>query len=149
MKKKISMLATALILTITVAFANSSTKEIPNAIQSDFSRHFATAQNVNWQKENDYYTASFGLHGIRLVAYYSSDQNFIGFSHGILSDKLPMMLQLDLKKDYQGYWITNLVEYSIKHEPGYAIQLENADESVTLKSNDLSNWYVYKKVKKD
>src|SRR5579871_762319 len=143
MKKKISMLAAAFILTITVTFANGTTKEIPNAIQADFSRHFATAQNVSWQKENNYYQASFALHGNVLVAYYSSDEDFIGVSHNILSDKLPMMLQAGLKMDYQGYWITELMEFTAKHQSGYIIKLENADESVVLKSDNLNNWSVY------
>jgi hypothetical protein len=149
MKKKIAMLTAAFILTITVAFANDNFKEIPNVVKSDFSRHFATAKNVSWKKENDYYKASFALHGNELVAYYSSDDDFIGVAHNILSDKLPMMLQADLKMNYQGYWITDLAEYSVKHEPGYAIKLENADQSVILKSDNLSHWYVFKKIKKD
>jgi hypothetical protein len=149
MKKKIAMLTTALILTFAASFASGTNKEIPNTIKNDFSRHFAAAKNVNWEKENDYYKASFAIQGSTLFVYYSSDDDFIGIAHNITSDKLPMMLQASLKMNYPGYWITDLVEYSVRHEPGYSIKLENADQSIILKSDNLSNWYVYKKLKKD
>ncbi|HVM90030.1 MAG TPA: hypothetical protein VMT76_17715 [Puia sp.] len=149
MKKKIAMLGAALILTFSVSFANNSNKEVPNAIKSDFNHHFATAKNVSWEKENEYYKVSFALQGSVLFAYYTSDNDFIGVAHNITSDKLPMMLQADLKSNYSDYWITDLMEYSLKHQPGYSIRLENADQTLILKSDNLSNWYLYKRIRKD
>ena len=149
MKKKIAMLITACLITLTTAFANDGNNEIPTVIKTDFSRHFVTAKNVSWEKENAYYKASFTLQGAAFFAYYSADDDFIGIAHNIATDKLPMMLQADLKISYPDYWVTDLFEYSVKHQPGYSITLENADQAIILKSDNLSNWYVYKKLKKD
>jgi len=149
MKQKIAMLAAALILTCGASFANGTDNNIPNSIQSDFSKHFARAKNVSWQKENEYYKVSFALHGNELFAFYSGDENFIGIAHNILSEKLPMMLQADLKMNYKDYWITDLEEYSINHQSGYIISLENADQKIILKSDNLNKWSVDKKIKKD
>jgi len=149
MKKKIAIMLTALALTFTASFANGVSTEIPNNISTDFSRHFTDAKNVSWVKEDSYYKASFDLEGSEFFAYYGSDASFIGIAHSILSDKLPIMLQAGLKKGYSGYWITDLYEYSVKHEPGYVATLENADQTIVLKSNDLSTWHVEKKIKKD
>jgi hypothetical protein len=149
MKKKIAMLTTAFTLTLAVAFANGNNNEVPNKVKADFGKHFTDAKNINWEKENTYYKVSFVLQGAAFFAYYSDDAHFIGVAHHILSDKLPMMLQADLKRNYAGYWITDLSEYTVNHEPGYSVTLENADQKIILKSNSLSNWQVDKKVKKD
>lgn len=147
MKKKIAMLITAFILTLSVSFANGK-YEIPSGINANFTRHFAEAKNVNWEKMDSYYKASFELNGTAFFAFYSDDAHFIGIAHYMLSDRLPLMLQADLKMDYKGYWITDLFEYSVNHEPGYSVTLENADQKITLKSDNLSKWEVYKKIKK-
>ncbi len=149
MKQKITMLTAAFILTVSAAFANGNNNEIPNKVKADFGQHFTEAKNINWEKESTYYKASFDLQGAEFFAYYSSDAHFIGIAHNILSDKLPMMLQADLKRNYAGYWITDLSEYTVNHQPGYSIILENADQKIVLKSDNLSNWQVDKKTKKD
>ncbi|MBS1947224.1 MAG: hypothetical protein JST47_05610 [Bacteroidetes bacterium] len=149
MKKKIAMLTAAFLLTFGASFANRTNKEIPSTVKTDFSRHFSTAKNVQWEKVNDYYKASFLLGSNVLFAYYSDDDDFIGVAHNITSDKLPMMLQADLKTNYPNYWITSLAEYTVKHQPGYSISLESADQSIILKSDNLANWYVFRTVKKD
>ncbi len=147
MKKKIVLLMTAFILTLSVCFANG-TNGIPSRINTDFTRHFAEAKNVNWEKLDAYYKASFELNGSTFFAFYTDDAHFIGIAHYLTSNKLPIMLQADLKMDYKGYWITDLFEYSVNHEPGYSVTLENADQKITLKSDNLSRWDIFKKIKK-
>ena len=148
MKQKIMMLMTAFILTCSISFANGNSDEIPSRISSNFSRHFAQAKNVNWEKMENYYKASFELNSTVLFAFYGNDNHFIGIAHNLTSDKLPLMLQTDLKINYPGYWITELFEYSVNHMPGYSVTLENADQKITLKSDNLSRWDVSAKIKK-
>lgn len=148
MKKKIMMLMGAFILICSISFANGSSYEIPAIISSNFTRHFAQAKNVSWEKMDNYYKASFELNSMVLFAFYGNDKHFIGIAHNLSSDKLPLMLQADLKINYSGYWITDLVEYSVNHMPGYSVTLENADQKITLKSDNLSHWDVSTKISK-
>jgi hypothetical protein len=148
MKKQIALLMTACILTLSVSFANGN-DEIPSGINANFTRHFGEAKNVNWEKIDSYYKASFDLNGTELFAFYTQDADFIGIAHYLTSDRLPLMLQADLKMNYKGYWITDLFEYSVNQEPGYSVTLENADQKITLKSDNLSNWDFYKNIKKN
>jgi hypothetical protein len=147
MKKRIALLLTAFILSVSISFANGN-NPVPAEISHSFSHHFATAKNVNWEKISNVYKASFELDGNYLFVFYSEDAHFIGIAHNILSDKLPMMLQAQLKMDYSNYWITELIEYSVDHNPGYKITLENADQKVILKSDNLSDWAISSKTAK-
>jgi len=148
MKKKITMLMTAFILTCSISFANGISDEIPASVSSNFTRHFAHAKNVSWEKMDNYYKASFELNSTVLFAFYGNDKHFVGIAHNLTSDKLPLMLQADLKMNYPGYWITDLVEYSVNHMPGYSVTLENADQKITLKSDNLSRWDMSVKIRK-
>jgi hypothetical protein len=149
MKKKIAMLMTAFILTLSVSFANGYNSEIPEVITANFNKHFKEAKNVSWEKMDAYYKASFDMNGAKLFVFYSEDADFMGIAHNLLSDKLPMMLQAGIKMNYPGYWITDLFEFSVKHEPGYSVTLENADQKIILKSDNLSSWNIYKKINKN
>jgi hypothetical protein len=60
--------------------------------------------------------------------------------HNILSNQLPAALLADIRKDYKGYWITELYKEGSGKEPSYYITLENADQIVKLNSNDSENW---------
>jgi hypothetical protein len=70
-------------------------------------------------------------------------------THNILSTELPATLRAEIKKDYQSYWITELyVEGKIKR-PSYFITLENADQIITMSSDDSENWVVTNTTIKD
>jgi len=147
MKKRIALLFTAFILSVSISFANGN-NPVPAEISHNFSHHFASAKNVNWEKVSNLYKASFELDGNYLYVFYSEDARIIGIAHNILSDKLPMMLQAELKMGYSNYWITELIEYSVDHRPGYQITIENADQKLVLKSDNLSDWSLSKKTLK-
>jgi hypothetical protein len=60
--------------------------------------------------------------------------------HNILSNQLPAALLSDIRKNYKGYWITELYKEGGDKEPSYYITVENADQIVKLNSNDSENW---------
>jgi hypothetical protein len=59
--------------------------------------------------------------------------------HNILSTQLPAAHLADIKKEYKGYWITELYEEGKSKQPSYFITLENADKVVKLSSDDSEN----------
>ena len=69
--------------------------------------------------------------------------------HNILSTELPGVLRADIKKDYQRYWITSLYEEAGSKKTSYFITLENADQIVTMSSDDSENWVVNSTTIKD
>ena len=149
MKKKIFLVITAAVLISVSTFANVRNEIIPASINANFGRHFAGATEVSWEKKDAFYKASFNLYGTTFFAYYGDDTRFVALTHNLLSDKLPLMLQAELKMKYASYWITDLVEYTAHHESGYSVTLEGRDHTIVLRSNNLNGWYIYKQVNKD
>ena len=146
MKKMILMLAVA--LSSVFAFAGEENANIDSQVLSAFKNEFASAQDVSWAASKDYYKASFVYNSQHVSAFYGLDGDLLGLSRNITSLELPVKLQTTLKKNYAGYWISDLFELSNNDGTDYYVTLENADQQVILKSTGSNNWKVYKKVAK-
>ena len=144
-KLMIGLVLGAFIITNT-AFANNS-NNVNDKVQTSFKQEFATAQNVVFSKTNNYIKAAFTLNNQVMEAYYTADGEMIGVSKNLLSTELPIGLQVDLKRDYTDYWISDLFEFATNSNSSYFITVENADQKITLQSNG-NEWIVYKKAKK-
>ncbi len=147
--KKI-IFATAMMLTVgmTSAFANTK-DEVSNQVTTSFQKDFSNAKQVQWQKETAFTKATFKLDDQIMYAYYNDNGELMGVVRNILSDKLPINLMSNLKKNYSSYWISDLFEMASDNQSNYYVTLETADESLVLKSNGTNEWSVYKRTKKN
>ena len=147
MKRTIFTLAISLILG-TASFANNEETINQKASQS-FKKEFAQAKDVSWQKAGEMVKATFTLNERVLFAYYSESGDLIAITRNITTDQLPISLQTSLRKNFAGYWVSDLFEMVSGGQTNYYITLENADQKVVLKSEDFGSWSTYKKEKKD
>lgn len=145
MKKMILSLAIA--FTTLSAFAageDNVNQKVLNAFKSDF----INASEVEWTVANDYYKASFVYNDKYVFAYYSSDGELLGMTRYISSTDLPIHLQMNLKKKYSNYWVSDLFEVAKSDATSYYLTIENADTQIVLKSTGGSDWSVFKTAKK-
>jgi hypothetical protein len=143
--KKILLMLAITISTIS-AFANDE-KVSPKVLEA-FQNEFTAAKEVNWSSGENYYKAEFMFNGQHVNAFYSTAGELLGLTRYITVLDLPLSLQASLKKNYDGFWISDLFEVSKSNNTGYYITLENADTRVIMKASADDEWTVYKKVKK-
>ena len=147
--KKIILSAVLLTLAFTgITYANDGGNINKQVIRS-FNREFATAKEVDWQSAAEYSKAKFTLNGQVMTAYFSQSGNLIAVTRNLLADQLPITLFTDLKKNYSGYWITELFELAKDGETSYFITLEDGNSITTLKSVGTNGWELHKKLRKD
>ena len=144
MKKIIITLAIA--MTTLVSFAGE--ENVSSTVLNSFSKEFAGAQDVQWTNGKDCYKASFVFNSQHVTAFYNLDGDLMGITRNISSLDLPISLQAGLKKDYSGFWISDLFEVSNADGTNYYITMEKADGKIVLKSGMGGKWSVYKKVTK-
>jgi hypothetical protein len=140
----------ALLMTVTASFAFSGTKgsnDINNGIRTSFKKDFQNGQILTTEAYKRFTKLTFKLDGQILSAFYSESGDLLAVTHNILSSQLPINLMLSLKNDYNGYWITELFEFTGDSDNCYYVSLENADSKVTLRSNG-NEWEIYSTVKK-
>jgi hypothetical protein len=144
MKKMILMLAVA--VSSLTAFAGGD-EGISQKVQDAFKNDFTTAKNVEWMEGANYYRAAFLFNDKHVFAFYSTEGELLGITRYISPDDLPISLQVSLKSNYEGYWISDLFEMSKNDATNYFITVEKADVKIMLKSAG-GKWEVFKTEKK-
>ena len=139
-----------IITLFSIAFSTSSFAADPvskRALKA-FQHTFTEAKNVTWTSSENLFKVQFVLNEQTLIAFYSTDGEFLGVTRNISSLQLPLLLQASLRKEYANYWITELFELSGKNGTEYYMTLEDGDSKLTLKSHDNVYWSTYQKSKK-
>ncbi len=135
------------------SFASDSTNshltdDSNSTIKASFHKDFHKAELLAFEPAKNYNKLTFKMNDIILFAFYSDKGELLAVSRNITSDKLPLQLMLDLKKDYTNYWITELFEINIDETNTYYVTVETADVRITLRSNGADNWEVFNKTTK-
>lgn len=141
MKKLI--LSIAIILAgFSMSFANRLDDIKDRAIAS-FHKEFYQATEMSWAQSNNFVQVTFSINKQIMYAYYDFQGNLIGLVHHILTTSLPENLQKDIKKNYGGYWVSELFEVTNEEGTHFVIQLRNADETLVLHSEGKVSWHTY------
>ncbi|ANE51180.1 hypothetical protein [Flavisolibacter tropicus] len=147
MKLLIAFLTVAASLFTNVSSATDKIEIAPAAIQS-FKSTFVDASEVCWSVSNNLYKADFALNGQYASVFYEADGNLVATSRNISSLQLPITLQASLRKDYSGYWISDLIEMTTEDGLAYYVTLQNSDNKLILKGSALTEWVTFQKTRK-
>ena len=147
MKKMITAVVLSTVLLVNAAFANK-TETVNYKVENAFRQEFTQAKDVTWEKTDNFYKAGFKMNNEVMTAYFTPDGELMGVIHNMLSTQLPINLQTSLKKEYDGFWITDLFEFARPDSNGYFVTLQSADQVIVLQSVDGSSWSTYSKSKK-
>ena len=141
-----------IILTIAIAFSSvlafANETKVSTAVLNAFNREFASAKEVSWTSSSSFFKVSFVYNEQHLTAFYSFEVKMMAMARNISSLDLPLNLQKSLMENYSGRWISELFELSNAEGTSYYITLEQADSKIILKSENGSEWSVYKKSSK-
>ncbi|HVU56995.1 MAG TPA: hypothetical protein VHD83_18160 [Puia sp.] len=149
MKKTILSIATVLMMGLSVFAANNDEKDINQSVVKSFHTEFVNAKNIKWEQKSNYVKVEFTLNDQVLFAYYDNDGKLTAVVRNIVSDQLPISLLTDLKKEYTGFWISELFEMASDDQTTYYVTLEDADKKIVLRSNGVDSWDVYSKTRKN
>lgn len=142
--KKI-ILTLAIVVSTLGVFASPA--DVNQKVLDAFKTEFASAREVEWTVGSNYYKATFTYNEKRVFAYYDENGELLGLTRYVSLLDLPMALQNNLKKNYPGYWISDLFEAAKNDGTNYYLTLENADSKIVLKSSG-NNWNTFSKIKK-
>jgi hypothetical protein len=147
MKKSILILSMLLTTIVGSSFANK-TDDNRNKAEASFKQDFASAKEVSWENSKEVVKATFKINDQVMFAYYTESGELMAVVRNMVSGQLPINLLTNLKKNYQGYWITDLFEVSASNESSYYVTLESADNVIVLKSSGLYKWEVFQREKR-
>lgn len=143
MKKMIMVLAFIAVAIGNAAIAGTGGGEVDKRIRKAFEKEYAGAADVKWYVFNEYTKVDFTFNGMQLAGYYSKDGEMLGVARNIPFSSLPLMLQIGQRRDYKGFWITEIYELAKNEGTKYYITVENANKVIKLGSTS-NNWEVVK-----
>jgi len=144
MKKMIMALAFIAVTIGNAAFAGTGGK-VDERIKRAFEKEYVGAADVKWYVYNEYIKVDFTFSGMKLVGFYNKDGRMLGVARNIYFSSLPLLLQIEQRKNYKDYWITEIYELANGDGTRYFITLENANKVIKLGSTGTDNWEVVKK----
>lgn len=136
-----------LVIAVTTLSAFAKDENVNQKVLDAFKTEFSTAKEVEWSVGADFYKATFNYNGKYVFAFYNEEGELLGLTRYLSPSDLPLALQNNLKKNYEGYWVSDLFEASKDDATNYYITLENADTKIVLKSTENS-WNTFSKIKK-
>ena len=149
MKKLKTMFAAVAILLATSAFASPGPEKISERVKAEFEKNFTGALNVNWEKKDDFYFASFKLNEKEVSAAYNESGELLGVSRVIETSQLPLNVSLAIANSYKDYAVANNVsEIVFDGQTNYYVNVETSQKILKLKCNSYGEITVERKTKK-
>ncbi len=149
MKKLKTMFAAVAILLATSAFASPGPEKISERAKAEFEKNFTGALNVNWEKKDDFYFASFKLNEKEVSAAYNESGELLGVSRVIETSQLPLNVSLAIANSYKDYTVANNVsEIVFDGQTNYYVNVETSQKVLKLKCNSYGEITVERKTKK-
>ena len=127
MKKRILLLSIVLVSFTAFSFAADAPVISKNVISS-FNKQFSNARDIKWENQANFVKAQFTMNDMVLFAYFNNNGELIAVTRFISPNQLPLEILTSLKKDYTGYWISDLFEIQTEAGTVYYATLENADQ---------------------
>ena len=149
MNKIILSIATVLMMGVSAFAGKNDEADVNQLAVRSFHKDFTTAKNIKWEQKTGYVKVEFTMNEQVLFAYYDNDGKLTAIVRNLVSDQLPINLLTGLKKEYTGYWISELFELASDDQTTYYVTLENADKKIVLRSNGVDTWDVFSKTRKD
>jgi hypothetical protein len=147
MKKRILLLSIALVSFTAFSFA-AETPAVSKNIVSSFNKQFSNAQDIQWDTHGNYVKAQFTMNDMVLFAFFNNNGDLLAITRFISPNQLPLSLLSNLKKEFTNYWVSDLFEIQTENGTSYYATLENADQTIVLKSEGIDGWMLFQKEKK-
>ena len=141
MKKKIVLLTTAFLMTVSVIVARNNAT-VPEKINQSLQQDFKNVSNIQWKTTENYYKATFHQEGQQLEAFYSFEGTLIATSRYITVNQLPLSLIKEVSKLGTPDMISDLFELLTEKGTEYFITIKNDKTSRNFRSTGYT-WSRY------
>ena len=121
-----------IMMTAGLSFANEN-PEPGEPVLSGFKKEFSAAENVSWDKQDEFDKATFVLAGRRVVAYFNSNGQLEGCIRDLFFDQLPLSVMTAVDKRYSGADILDVREITNSEGTSYRISLQTKNRKLRLR----------------
>lgn len=123
--KKILMIAAGLMLGTVLTYAQDiSAKQVPSVVLNNFKKEFPKASDIEWELKGAEYEADFEIGLAEHEAWFDAGGKLVKHTEDLNSRDLPQEIQHAVKKDYDGYRVSDVKRITTGSEITYQFELE-------------------------
>ena len=117
----------------------------PTAVLTSFQQSFDKAENSSWSTVKGLYRVDFTIDDQKVAAFFNPAGELVATSREVSLQQIPLALKYDLKKNFDGYEVTNLFEVDNKEGVTYYASINNEKSQLSLESTSSGDWISHKK----
>ena len=111
-------------------------KALNAKMYKDFSKHFATANNITTFKDNENYSIACNVDGVKTRVNYFKNGRWASTLRMLEANQIPSNLYDDVAAAYPGYKITRGKEIFVGPKAAYLVDIENDRRFKTVRIID-------------
>lgn len=108
-------------------------------VLESFKKEFSSAENVSWNRLENFEKATFQLGGSWVVAYFSENGQLEGCARDIFYNQLPLTVMTAVDKKYADAEIINVREITNANGTHYLVSLEKNKRKLKVKVDAAGN----------
>ncbi|MBC7867210.1 MAG: hypothetical protein H7X88_06735 [Gloeobacteraceae cyanobacterium ES-bin-316] len=126
-----------------------ATGEVTRSVSKAFTEKFTKAQNVNWDKRDEFYFAQFTVNDKDFSVAYSEKGEMLAISRTVSFEELPLAVTTALTEKYSDYKLSsNVTEVVMDGTTSYHLFADSKTRFLQLKCSPDGSISVDKKIKK-
>ena len=147
--KRITTTIAVLALFFIVSAFNLPETQVAAPVKLSFQRTYASIKNVEWQRLDNMYIASFNLDGSDVCTAYSEQGELIALTRKVNMDNLPLCISNSLKQKFGGlHYNVQATEVQVDGETYYTIDGQDDKKFIRIKCRMSGETEILKRIKK-
>lgn len=134
MKKFFLFLSFAMVIGTASAFAANDPNVNP-VVKQSFKKEFPLAEYVSWDKDQDYFKASFVLNEYRAEAWFSEEGELLGTIRTLLYNELPLAVMRGIETKFPTADISDIREITNSNGTTYKMVASTSKKKFGLNAS--------------
>lgn len=130
--KTLRILAAFFFATGVAVAQNVNQTEVPSAVKDAFTKEYAKATNVDWEKDMENYKVEFNMDRVDTEVWYNASGTVIKKEQDIAEVKLPQGVRDVIKANYADYRVDDIEKVWQDNATSYDVELEKGNEDKHL-----------------
>lgn len=135
--KTLKILAALFFVTGVAVAQDINPADVPAAVKNAFTKEYANATDVEWEKEMENYQVDFDVDRMDHEVWYNASGTVVKKEQDIAETTLPQAVRDALKAGYADYRLDDIEKVWQNNTTSYQLELEkgNEDKHVTFDAN--------------
>ena len=130
--KTLKILAAFLFFTGVVVAQDMNATDVPASVKNAFSKEYAQATDVEWEKDMENYKVEFDLNKMENEVWYSGSGAVVKKEQDITEAELPQTVRDAVKSGYADYTLDDIEKVWQNNATIYELELEKGNEDIHL-----------------